>query len=115
MIAGNRPVISTIFLIFIAFYPHAVIAETFKSADFLTWKRKSQDIYIHTSVSMAGLIAVKNDKTHQKCLEDWYFGDEAEANNFVRETMVKFPEYHPHGIIMAILEKKCGSFDYSKR
>ncbi len=56
------------------FYPHAADAETFKSAEFLTWEQKSQDLYIHTSVAMAGLISSKNDKKHMRCLEDWYFG-----------------------------------------
>lgn len=115
MFAGNRVCVSTIFLFFILFYPHAAHSETFKSAEFLTWKQRSQDLYIHTSVSMAGQIAAQNDMKHVKCLEDWYFDDEVAANDFVRQTMRKFPEFHPRGVILAVMEKKCGSFNYSER
>ena len=90
-------------------------AETFKSEVFLTWPRHSQELYIHTSVAMAGLIAGKNDEAHAVCLEDWYFDDEKRSNDFIIETMQRFPEYHPRGVIVAVLQKQCGTFDYAER
>ena len=115
MFAGNRATLSTILLIFLMFYPHVADAETFKSREFLTWSEPSQDLYIHTSVSMAGLLAAKNDEKHGDCIENWYFDDETAANDFIRETMNRFPDYHPRGVIVAVLEKRCGTFDYSAR
>ncbi len=88
---------------------------TFKSADFLKWKRASQEFYIRTSIGMAGLIAARNDKAHGNCLEDWYFSDEKAANDQIISVMRAYPDYHPRGVIVAVMEKRCGPIVYSKR
>ena len=115
MFAGNRATLSTILLIFLVFYPHAVDAETFKSREFLTWKRESQDFYIDANIGMAGLLAAQNDETHANCLEDWYLSNKARSIETILVLMQQYPDYHPRGIIVGVLEKECGSFDYSKR
>ncbi len=94
----------------LAFHPHALRAEIFKSSEFLTWKRDSQDFYIRTSVGMASLIAAQSNKTQATCIDDWYFGDEHAANTFIRDVMDKNPSYHPRGIILGVIQKHCGSF-----
>ena len=63
---------------------------------------------------MASLVAAQSDKTHAKCLDDWYAAEKA-ASDFVLATMMKFPEYHPRGVILAVMQKRCGSFNYSER
>ncbi len=98
-----------------AILPQNAIAGVFKSSEFLTWKRNSQDFYIRTSIGMAGLIATRNDKAHGKCLDDWYFSDEDAANEAILDVMREHPDYHPRGVILAVLEKRCGSFTYSAR
>ncbi|MCG8605447.1 hypothetical protein MJD09_10670 [bacterium] len=97
-------------LIITCLYPQAAPAESFKSADFLTWKRDTQDFYIEASVGMASLIATQNDRTQAKCIDDWYYTDEAAANAFVLSVMRDHPTYHPRGIILGVVQKQCGSF-----
>ena len=89
-------------------------AETFTSAEFLKWKLSSQKSYFRTSIGMAGLIAAQNDKAHAKCIENWYLDRERDATDFILETMKRFPSYHPRGVLLAVLEKQCGTFQYKK-
>ena len=90
-------------------------AETFKSADFLKWKRESQRFYLDASIGMAGLIASFNDKESARCVEDWYFTDQAKAEDVILDAMKRFPDYHPRGVIVAVLQKACGDFKYTDR
>lgn len=86
--------------------------DIFKSSEFLKWKRTSQDFYIETSVGMASLIAGRNNAEQGECLDKWYFSDVTEKNKFVLKTMKRFPDYHPRGVILAVLEKQCGKLTY---
>ncbi len=100
--------------IVIACFPQQLSAEIFKSAEFLKWDRESQDYYIRTSVGMASLVSAQSDKTHAKCLDDWYTAEKT-ANDLVLTAMERFPEFHPRGVILAVMQKQCGTFDFSKR
>lgn len=116
MIMLKTRFIASIIAAFVLFCTQAVYAEdTFKSSDFLEWSEGNKSLYIRTSIGMAGLIAGYNDKKHQRCLEQWYFTDQKKANDEIYETMRKHSEYHPRGIIIAVLKKQCGTFDYSAR
>lgn len=95
--------------------PQAYADDIFKSSEFLKWSEGNRSLYIRTSVGMAGLISGYNDEEHAKCLESWYFSDEKKANEEIYDTMRKFSEYHPRGIIVAVLKKQCGTFDYAAR
>lgn len=107
---GMAGAITALFLL--GFYPQAHAQETFKSAEFLTWKRSSQEFYIDTTIGMASLIVNQNDKAKGKCLSDWYFADPKAANDYVLSMMRQYPEYHPRGTIAAIIEKRCGSLTF---
>lgn len=96
----------------LAIHPQNASAEIFKSSEFLGWERKNQEFYIRTSIGMASLIVGQTDKAQAKCVDDWYVGDETKANDYILDVMRKHPEYHPRGIILAVLEKKCGKFVY---
>lgn len=103
----------TVAVLFAMACPQMAFAdEIFKSSKFLTWKRASQEFYIQTSIGIAGMIAGQNDKVQEKCLEDWYVKNEKGATDFILSTMARFPDYHPRGVILAALEKKCGKFIY---
>lgn len=90
----------------------AIEKESFKSSEFLTWKRSNQEFYIDTSIGMAILIADQNDKAHAKCVGQWYGNDPAGVFKSVIKAMRRFPEYHPRGVILAVVEKRCGEFTY---
>ena len=97
------------------FGPQLSAAETFKSSEFLKWPLNSQSFYFRTAIGMAGLIASYNDKKHARCIEGWYFDDTPKAEASLRQAMQKFGEYHPRGVILAVLKKACGSFEYKGR
>lgn len=90
-------------------------AESFKSSEFISWQRDNQEYFIRISIGMAVLIADQNDKAQAACLSDWFGKDEAAAYNRILETMKRFPDYHPRGVILAVAEKQCGPFIYTGR
>lgn len=83
--------------------------DVFQSGQFLEWKTQNQEAYIETSVGMASLIAAQSDKRQAKCIDDWYYVDEARANNAVRDVMRANPQFHPRGVILAVVQKQCGT------
>ena len=89
-------------------------SEIFKSSEFLTWDREATEFYIRTSVGMASLIVGQTDKSQGKCVDDWYYKDQTVSNAYIFDAMKRFPDYHPRGVILAAMEKKCGKFAYKK-
>jgi len=87
-------------------------AEVFTAKSFLTWERENQEFYIHTAVGMAGLIAVKNNKQQSQCIDDWYAANEDAAVEHILDVMRQYPSFHPRGVILAVVKKKCGTFNY---
>jgi len=104
--------IASVFAFFIAFSIPVYAQEEFKSSQFLEWPEESRSSYIRTAIGMAALIAVSNDQNQADCIGDWYFSDRVESENTIYKAMENFGEYHPLGIVVAILEKQCGSFSY---
>jgi hypothetical protein len=98
----------------LASVPSYAADNIFKSSEFLTWTSQSQEFYIRTSVGMASLIVGQTDKAQGKCVDDWYFGNEPSANKHIFDVMRRHSEFHPRGVILAVLEKKCGKFAYQK-
>lgn len=90
-------------------------AETFTSAQFLEWPAESQRFYFRTAIGMAGVIVRQNSKTQADCIDKWYFADEAGAEAHVRSVMKTYPAYHPLGVLVAVIEKRCGALQYAKR
>jgi len=90
-------------------------SKVFRSSEFLTWKQTSQDFYIEASVGMASLIASQIDKAQARCIDNWYFKNEAAANASIRNVMKNNPSYHPRGIILGVVQKQCGSFKKATR
>ena len=87
--------------------------ETFKSSEFLSWDRDNQEFYIRTSVGMASLIIAQTDEQDSRCIDTWYTSDMDAAHQYIFEQMRRFPSYHPRGVILAVMEKKCGKFTYN--
>ncbi len=66
---------------------------------------------------MAGVVAAQNPGSQAQCVNDWYLSAKStmdERNKYIRRTLERFPTHHPAGVMMAIIEKACGSFDFSK-
>lgn len=87
--------------------------DEFKSKEFLTWSHEGQKSYIMASVVMAAFIAAAQNKADlSKCIGQWMTDSDAAGFPSVKEAMTRFPDYHPSGVIVAILEKACGSFKH---
>lgn len=84
----------------------------FTGSEFLTWKHESQLGYIETAIGMAGLIATQNDTQQSSCIDGWYYSDKPGKSKIITDFMRNNPDYHPRGVILAILQKQCGSFTY---
>jgi hypothetical protein len=103
-----------IFSAFLAFTTPAKAEDNvFTSAEFLEWERKQQDFYIQVSINMAALIAVPNDKKQADCIDNWYNSKKETRNEFILGVMKDNPDYHPHGILIGVLQKNCGDFKYN--
>lgn len=90
----------------------AAAEEGFKSSKFLTYPAESQKGYIGASVMMAGSIAAQNKVEQARCIDEWAAKHDPTGFRPVTEAMQKFPDYHPAGVILAVLQKACGSFKY---
>lgn len=84
----------------------------FKSSKFLTYPADSQKSYINSSVLMAGLVAAQNSADQAKCIGDWSGKHLGGGYQPVIAAMQRFPDHHPTGVIIAVLQKACGSFKY---
>ena len=112
MFTSKHALIASLITVFIAFHPHVSSAESFKGSEFLTWETESQYSYVETAIGIAGLIATLNDKEQAACIETWYYKNKTSSTEFVLDTMRNHPSYHPRGVVMSVLQKKCGSFAY---
>lgn len=96
-----------------AINPHVSKAEGFTGADFAGWEVASQDSYIQTSVTMAGVVLTQVKPERSSCIDDWYFGDaQKDARNaHIRKAIAQYGDYHPSGTILAILLEACGAIN----
>ncbi|MCV0370225.1 hypothetical protein [Filomicrobium sp.] len=89
-------------------------AEDFKSSKFLTYPADAQTNYISTSAVAAASIAGLNSSAQAKCLGEWVSRHKGSGYQPVLEVMRKYPDDHPTGLILAVLQKECGPFKYVK-
>lgn len=115
MLTRTRSSLAICTAIFLASSPQIAAAEIFKGSEFLKWERDSQEFYIRTSVGMASLIIGQTDKAQSKCVDDWYYANEKTGNDHILDAMSKHPDFHPRGVILAVMEKKCGEFSYVRK
>lgn len=91
----------------------AAQAEGFTGRDFLAWSQQGQDSYLHTSVTMAGVIASQIRPSIAHCIDDWYFADAAvqeRRNEEIKRTIRQNSNFHPSGVFLALLQSACGEF-----
>lgn len=94
-------------------YPQNSMAEGFSGAAFAAWSQVSQDSYIQSSVMMAGVIGTQVKPEISRCIDAWYFeteGVKAARNQMIRNAIIEFADHHPSGVILALIQRACGSF-----
>lgn len=106
---------SKAFLAACLIFPQLSFAADFTSADVLEWSEASQDSYFNTSVGMIAILATQTGSHGHiaDCLNDWYWtedGNDPEKNELIRDVMAGLKDYHPQAVIIAVVEKHCGSF-----
>lgn len=100
-------------------FPQLAAAQGFTSATVLAWSEAEQDSYFSTSVGMAGIVAMQTGRHDAAvtCINNWYWpngGSEHSAqNDTIRTVMRSLPDVHPQAVIMAVIERECGSFSLS--
>jgi len=113
MNSTKRLCLASIIPIIFGFCMPVYAEDGFTSADFLEQPAESRSSYIRVSLMMANMIAIENDQEQADCIEGWYDSDRSGRERFIYGVMEKYPSYHPIGIIMAVIEKQCGSFKYA--
>ncbi|MEO1472705.1 MAG: hypothetical protein AAFS03_02015 [Pseudomonadota bacterium] len=96
------------------FYPQHSLAKGFTGKEFAEWATISQDSYIQSSVMMAGVIGTRVKPEISRCIDEWYFADvsaKARANAEIKATIAEHESFHPSGVILAVIQQKCGSFE----
>ncbi|MEM9840554.1 MAG: hypothetical protein AAF830_15555 [Pseudomonadota bacterium] len=90
-------------------HPQESSADGFTGADFARWSIESQDSYIQTSMTMAGVVFTRTEPQIATCINDWYFsGDRPEARNeTIRGTITRHLHHHPAGVILAMILEEC--------
>ena len=90
-------------------HPQESAADGFTGADFARWSTDSQDSYIQTSMTMAGVVFARTEPQVATCINDWYFsGDRLQARNEkIRGTIIRYLDHHPAGVILAMILQEC--------
>ncbi len=104
---------SIAFLILLSVYPQQAAAEDFTGKQFLEWPRDSQVSLITYSITMTAIVASQGRKDISHCLDDWYPLDpeiSKSRQDFIIKIISENTEYHPQGVILAVLQKQCGAF-----
>lgn len=87
--------------------------EAFKSSQLLAYSSESQRGFISTSIIMASLIASQNSRKQANCINDWSGKTATGGYQPVVEAMKRFPDHHPSGVVLAVIQKVCGALKYS--
>jgi len=96
------------------FYPQVSEAQGLTGKQFITWERAQQDSYIRISVTMTAVVATRGHSNIAQCIDEWYsektVDEQARHDTFI-EAIKKNTIYHPQAVILALIQKQCGSFD----
>ncbi len=101
--------------LFLASYPHQILAQATTASDVLEWSAESQDSFFQTSVMMIAIVATQTGEHGHiaECIDGWYGGGDAsqpQRSERIREVFRTLPDYHPQAVILAVIEEACGDF-----
>jgi len=86
----------------------------FTAKELLQWEEKNISSYIQIVLMTANTIASQNDQKQSDCIGNWFDSDRSGNVSYIKGVMGKNSDHHPMSIIIAIAERKCGSFEYTK-
>jgi len=88
--------------------------QSFTSTQFLQNSEDARTSYIAAAAMMAGVIAAQNKPSQARCVDEWMAQNRKDKFAAVTKVMGLYGEHHPQGIILAVLQKACGTFKYVK-
>lgn len=88
-------------------YAQKSSAADFSSETFLSWKADSQRFYLGASIGMAGILAAQKNGTVSDCVDEWHRKQRSSDYRDLISTIREHSEYHPQGIILALLRDVC--------
>ena len=86
---------------------NTAMAQEKKSANFLSASPESQLAYIATSLLMAQSIVSKD---YAACIGKWAEANAPSGYKEIIDTVKKYDDFHPTGVIAAVIKKACGPF-----
>lgn len=95
--------------VWLAWSTPAYAQDSYTSAEFLERPIDSQDAFMLTSITMIGVVATQVRPEIARCIDDWYGGEAmAERNSHIRSVMREHSEFHPSGVVLAVVQQACG-------
>lgn len=79
----------------------------------LEWDDEAQASFISTSIVMTSVIASQVRDGFARCIGEWYLPNEetkAQRNREIIGAIREYPEYHPSGVLLAVVQAECGYF-----
>ncbi|MEP1932161.1 MAG: hypothetical protein ABJJ37_12860 [Roseibium sp.] len=104
---------ASIFSVFLIFSTQSYAGQNVKTNEFLTYDYATQDSFIGSTIWTAAVIATQIRQELASCIADWYTNDPdimQERNAEILSVMKKLPDSYPSGVVVAVLQKKCGKF-----
>ena len=88
--------------------------DSFTSSDVLAWSDEGQRAFYLNSFGMAGIVAMQTGvhETHVACIND-LLAENSETYlpvSEIRAVLESYPDLHPQAVVMAIINRECGSF-----
>ncbi|KIC41586.1 hypothetical protein RA27_10135 [Ruegeria sp. ANG-R] len=110
----RKTLISKLIFAATASFPQLSASQDFTSATVLDWDPVSQNALFQPSITMTNIVAMRTGEHDQivTCINDWYGTEDqqAERHDEILRVLADYPEHHPQGIILAVIEKACGKF-----
>ena len=97
----------------VMFHPQVSSADGFDGASLMEWSEASQVAYLQNSIVMTMTVSSRLNEVHASCISDWFFeGDRFRDGRLeeLRTTISRYADYHPGGVIVAMIERECGEF-----
>ncbi|NOR63886.1 MAG: hypothetical protein GQ535_15540 [Rhodobacteraceae bacterium] len=99
----------------LALYPQVSAAGGFTGSELLEWSVEAQDSYFQTSIGMVAVVGTQTNFPNDivECLNQWYWPNgvlDPNKNLEIRDAITRFPTLHPQAIVLAVIERECGSF-----
>ncbi|MDJ0685152.1 MAG: hypothetical protein QNJ84_10650 [Alphaproteobacteria bacterium] len=101
-------------LLLLPIYPQISKADgQFTGADFIKWSGKDQRSFVNNSIVMAIYLISQSDRSVSECVTRWFGAERTLGFDNVRSMIERNTSRNPQIVILAMMERECGSLDFS--